>query len=145
MAAVVLAVLTRVSFGAATAPVSGYATLSAESRAMQDDEFANPGYLLVDDGGAAFELAGANGRSCASCHGQGGTRLSPANIASYPVFDPAAGKPITLQGRIHRCSERRLGNAAMRYDARKALAYAFCVRIGCPHFFVSRSHRFGAA
>ena len=109
-------------------PRSGYAWLSGQIQEMQDDEFANPGYLTVDEGRELFNTAGENGKSCASCHGSGGERLDTARIAAYPVFDEQSQKPLTLQGRIHACSRQYLGNAPMRYDGKRAVALETFVR-----------------
>ena len=38
-------------------PVSGYAFLGEETRAMQDDEFENPGMFVVEQGAALFNLS----------------------------------------------------------------------------------------
>ena len=112
----------------ATDAKSGYEWLSQPVREMQDDDFANPGYLAVDRGAELFATAGGNGKTCADCHGDGGEQLDTARIASYPVFDAQTRKPITLQGRIHACSQTRLGNAPMRYDGKDAIALETFVR-----------------
>ena len=112
----------------ASEPRSGYEWLSEEVREMQDDEFANPGYLTVDRGRERFNAAGNNGKSCASCHGSDGERLDTRRIAMFPVFDPQTQKPITLQGRIHACSQQHLDNAPMKYDSKKAIALETFVR-----------------
>lgn len=44
---------------------SGSTFLKPETRAMQEDEFANPGYLWVDQGRALFE---AGDKPCSTCH-----------------------------------------------------------------------------
>lgn len=112
----------------AAEPKSGYEWLSEEVREMQDDEFANPGYLTVDRGRELFNEAGSNGKSCASCHGSDGEGLDTRRIAMFPVFDPPTQKPITLQGRIHACSQQRLDNAPMKYDGKDAIALETFVR-----------------
>ena len=49
---------------------SGYDFMSRETRAMQDDDTANPGLLWVLEGGALWSRkTGAAGRACADCHG----------------------------------------------------------------------------
>lgn len=50
---------------------SGYAYLGAETRALQDDDFANPGMFWVEYGLAIYQSReGADESSCASCHGE---------------------------------------------------------------------------
>ena len=49
---------------------SGYQDASPETRAMQDDDASNPGFLWVKQGEALWsQPAGSAGRSCADCHG----------------------------------------------------------------------------
>ncbi len=112
----------------AGAPRSGYEWLSEEVQEMQDDDFANPGYLTVDRGRELFNAAGNNGKSCASCHGSDGERLDTRRIAMFPMFDRQTQKPITLQGRIHACSRQHLDDAPMKYDGNEAIALETFVR-----------------
>ena len=49
---------------------SGYQDASPETRAMQDDDASNPGFLWVQQGETLWnERTGSAGRSCADCHG----------------------------------------------------------------------------
>lgn len=90
----------------AVTPVSGYAFLDESTRAMQDDEFENPGMVAVDRGAALFhELREAEEYRCADCHGEDGAKLSVDAIARYPVFDRGLGGLVTLQERINHCWE----------------------------------------
>lgn len=107
---------------------SGYAYISAETRAMQDDDFANPGMPTVERGEKLFREIGQNGQSCVSCHGDNGERLSTAGIARYPVFDAALNKPVTLQERINICWEDRMDNIPYVYDCTELVALEAYVR-----------------
>ncbi len=109
-------------------PKSGYDFLKAETKEMQDDDFLNPGIQAVDEGRELFNKPGANGKSCASCHGEDGAKLDPKRIAMYPVFDKTLGKAVTLQQRIHMESEGKLGNKPMKYDGKDALKLEVFVR-----------------
>ncbi|HIP69678.1 MAG TPA: sulfur oxidation c-type cytochrome SoxA [Chromatiales bacterium] len=109
-------------------PKSGYEYLSKESKEMQDDDFLNPGMQAVDAGAEAFKKAGANGKSCGSCHGEDGSKLDPKRIAMYPVYDEKLKKPVTLQQRIHMESEEQLGNKPMKYDGKDVLNLEVFVR-----------------
>ena len=83
-------------------PVSGYAFMSEETRAMQDDEFENPGMLMVEQGAALFNEKRVDEEyACSSCHGERGEGLDKRRIASYPVVDVNLGGVVTLQGRIN--------------------------------------------
>ncbi|WJW75922.1 sulfur oxidation c-type cytochrome SoxA [Thiohalobacter sp. IOR34] len=107
---------------------SGYDYLKPETRAMQDDEFANPGMPTVDRGRRLFNAEGENGKSCASCHGEDGEGLDPARIASYPVYDPDSGRPRTLQEQINICWEDQLDNIPYVYDCTELVALEAFVR-----------------
>ncbi len=91
-------------------PKSGYDYLQAETQAMQDDEFANPGMATVDMGHALFNTPGNNGRRCSDCHGEDGEKLDPKKIARYPIYNPELGRPFTLQQQVNFCWEEHLDN-----------------------------------
>lgn len=85
-------------------PRSGYEFVKSETRAMQDDDFANPGLLTVDRGEELFNQKHENsGKSCASCHGEEGEKLNTKEIVRYPVYNSKLNKIVTLQKRISNC------------------------------------------
>src|SRR6266481_3663961 len=92
------------SFAAEIAPDdrrSAYVDMSRETKAMQDDDTANPGMLAVLDGEALWNRrAGAANRSCADCHNDA-TLSMKGVVARYPAFDARSGKPIDLEERIN--------------------------------------------
>ena len=92
---------------------SGYQDASPETRAMQDDDASNPGFLWVQQGEALWaERAGNAGRSCADCH------ASMRGVAArYPVFDARLGRPITLAQRIQQCRVERQGAGPLAPDS----------------------------
>jgi len=95
---------------AQTAPTerrSGYDFASPETRAMQDDDTANPGMLWVLQGETLWATkAGTADRSCADCHGDARTSMKGV-AARYPAFDIALGHPIDLEQRINQCRADR--------------------------------------
>jgi len=101
---------------------SGYAQMAPQTRAMQDDDSANPGMLWVLDGEALWSRPeGAEGKSCASCHGD--ARVSMKGIAArYPAIDAAAHRPIDLEGRINQCRSERQHTAALAFESKELLA-----------------------
>ena len=101
---------------------SGYEFISQEAREMQDDDFQNPGYELIELGKKLFARPCDDDKSCASCHGADGEQLSPASIAQYPKFIAELGKPLTLRDQIQRCWENQLDNLPLLYDDRELLA-----------------------
>lgn len=75
--------------------------IGADTRAMQDDDTANPGMLAVLDGQALWtQKSGATGKSCADCHGETAARMKGV-AAHCPAFVPALGRPVDLQQRIN--------------------------------------------
>lgn len=75
--------------------------MSADTRAMQDDDSANPGMLAVLDGeGLWTTKAGATGKSCADCHGEAKTSMKGV-AARYPAFMPAQNSAVDLEQRIN--------------------------------------------
>jgi sulfur-oxidizing protein SoxA len=107
---------------------SGYTQLQQETKAMQDDDFLNPGMLGVTRGAVMFALPGRSGKSCASCHGVGGKDLNVKHIARYPVLDDKTRRPITLQQRIINEWTERLGNPPLEYEGDIALTLEAFVR-----------------
>ncbi len=104
--AVVVALVAMASGAADIAPAdqrSGYAFMGRETRAMQDDDTANPGMLFVLDGEALWvRKVGDAAKSCADCHGDATASMSGV-AARYPAFDAARGRPIDLEERINIC------------------------------------------
>ena len=101
---------------------SGYDFMSRETRAMQDDDTANPGMLWVLDGEAIWKRkAGAAVRACQDCHGDAGTSMKGV-AARYPAFDAARGRPVNLEQRINSCRTERQKSAPLAYESRDMLA-----------------------
>jgi sulfur-oxidizing protein SoxA len=103
---------------------SGYDFMSRETRAMQDDDTANPAMLWVLEGGALWaRKAGPAARACADCHGD--ARVTMKGVAArHPVLDAARGRPINLEQRINACRVDRQGAPALTYENRELLALA---------------------
>jgi sulfur-oxidizing protein SoxA len=123
--AAVLAALTAVP-ARAEIPLSerrsSYADLGRETKAMQDDDTANPGMLAVLDGEALWKTkTGAAGRSCADCHGDARTSMKGV-AARYPAFDAARGRPVNLDQRINVCRVERQQAQQLPYEGKDLLA-----------------------
>ena len=79
---------------------SGYDDAGPATRAMQDDDTANPGFLWIQQGEAIWrEQAGPHAASCADCHGDATSMRGVA--ARFPAYVPALGRPLTLEQRIN--------------------------------------------
>lgn len=101
---------------------SGYLSMGPETRAMQDDDTANPGMLWVLEGETLWDrAAGSAGKSCAACHGD--ARESMKGVAArYPVFDAINARPIDLEGQINYCRVERQKAPALARESRALLA-----------------------
>ena len=96
---------------------SGYDFIKPESRAMQDDDFENPGMLAVEKGQVLFNShQNGAGKACAECHGKDGANLNKKNIARYPVYSEDAAEIVTLQKRISRCRDNTSGSKTLATD-----------------------------
>jgi sulfur-oxidizing protein SoxA len=101
---------------------SGIEFASADIRALQQDDFANPGMLWIVRGEKLWrEAAGKESNSCASCHHD--AQASMRGIATrYPLLDPGTARLINLEGRIMQCRERRQQAEPLRYESEELLA-----------------------
>jgi sulfur-oxidizing protein SoxA len=101
---------------------SGYDLMGRETRAMQDDDTANPGMLWVLEGESLWnKKTGDAARACAECHGD--ARASMKGVAArHPAFDPARGRPVTLEQRVNACRVERQKAPALAYESRELLA-----------------------
>ncbi len=107
---------------------SGYTYASAETRAMQDDDFENPGYLWVEHGEEIWDEAdGAAGKACSGCHGDAAESMRGVG-ASYPVYAPELGRLINLEQRINQCRVERMQADAWPWESEPLLAMTAFVR-----------------
>jgi sulfur-oxidizing protein SoxA len=101
---------------------SGYSFMTPETRAIQDDESANPGLLWVLDGEALWKRkVGAADKACADCHGDASTSMNGI-AARYPAFDKALGRPVDLEQRINLCRTDHQQASPLPYESRDLLA-----------------------
>lgn len=115
------------AFGAVAAdtpprPRSGIEYAGSDVRALQADDFGNPGMLWVTRGEKLWNSpAGRSEKSCAACH-----RDAPSGMkgvaARYPRIDSGDGTLLNLEGRINRCRESRQGAEALRYESEELLS-----------------------
>ena len=101
---------------------SGYEQMSPGSRAMQDDDIANPATLSVLDGEALWKRkAGRAEKACADCHGDAAASMRGVS-ARYPAFSPAKGRPIDIEQRINLCRTERQQAEPLAHESRDLLA-----------------------
>jgi L-cysteine S-thiosulfotransferase len=83
---------------------SGIEFAGPDIRALQADDFDNPGMLWVTRGEKLWtEPAGRANRSCSGCHS---TESMKGVSARYPKVDGASGALLNIEGRINVCRER---------------------------------------
>lgn len=100
--------------------MSGWLFRGTETRAMQADDFDNPGMIFVEQAQDMWETAdGTEGKSCSSCHDD---MDSMAGVkATYPKWNEAAGEVRTLQMQMNDCRTNRMGAEAWKYDKGPAI------------------------
>jgi sulfur-oxidizing protein SoxA len=102
--------------------VSGYLFLGVATRALQDDDFLNPGMFAVDKGAEIWRRAeGTAGLSCFSCHGDAAESMRGV-AARLPRFDAERAGVINLEILINREREWHLGAAPLPYESEELLA-----------------------
>jgi L-cysteine S-thiosulfotransferase len=123
--AAVLAALTSEILASEIPPAerrSGYSFMAPETKAMQDDDTANPGMLWVLDGEALWnKKSGTADKACADCHGDAHTSMKDA-AAHYPAFDKTLGRPVSLEQRINLCRAQHQDAPALAYESHDLLA-----------------------
>ena len=122
---IALAILCTVG-AAADIPLSArrstYEDMSAQTRAMQDDDSANPATLYVLDGEALWRAkAGEAGRACADCHGD--AKVSMQGVAArHPEFDAKRQASTSLEGRINLCRAEQQKATTLPHESKELLA-----------------------
>jgi L-cysteine S-thiosulfotransferase len=101
---------------------SGYSFMGADTRAMQDDDTANPGMLWALDGETLWKRkTGAADKACADCHND-----APASMkgvaARYPAYDKTLGRPVDIEQRINLCRANHQQASPLAYESRDLLA-----------------------
>ena len=108
---------------------SGYDFMKPDTKAMQDEDTANPGMLWVLDGEGLWKRKlGAANKACADCHDD--ARTSMKGVATrYPAFDKATGRPVDLEQRINSCRTNHQQATPLPFESRELLALtAFVAR-----------------
>src|SRR5471030_1828697 len=104
-AAMLLAAVDIATLAAAEIPQaerrSGYSFMTPDTKAIQNDDTANPGMLWVLDGEKLWKgKDGAAAKACADCHDD----TSMKGVAArYPAFDKELARPVNLEQRVNLC------------------------------------------
>lgn len=101
-------------------PRSGSEFQSAETRALEADDFANPGMLWVTQGESLWKSKrGSENKHCADCH-----RIADMKdvAARLPAYSPAARKVLNLDASINQCVTERQKSSALPAESKELLA-----------------------
>lgn len=94
--------------------ISGWHFRGTETRAMQADDFDNPGMIFVEQAEEVWNTAdGSEGKSCSSCH-EGSENMAGVR-AVYPKWNEEAGEVRTLEMQINDCRENQMGAEKWKY------------------------------
>lgn len=107
---------------------SGYTYARAETRAIQDDDFENPGYIWVEKGAELWETRdGSIGNSCADCHGDAAESME--GVATYyPVYAAEQNRMMNVENRINQCRIDQMGAEPWKYESEPLLAMTAFVK-----------------
>lgn len=110
--------------GSPQPPRSGRDFQSRETRAVEEDEFAHPGQLWVEQGSRlAREPMGQGGRRCIDCHGETGGLLTLRGAAArHPLWNPALRKVLNLEQQINQCVTTRQQSTPLAWESRELLS-----------------------
>lgn len=101
---------------------SGFAIMSAETQAMQQNDLSNPAMLWVKEGEGLWSASPGDGKqSCAGCHGAAPESMK-GKAAHYPRTDAASGHTVDLAGQIKQCRSQRQGLGDWPRESRPLLA-----------------------
>ncbi|RTM14320.1 MAG: sulfur oxidation c-type cytochrome SoxA, partial [Bradyrhizobiaceae bacterium] len=99
--------------------ISGYEFRSKETRALQDDDLENPGFLAVERAADAWKkVEGSEGKSCMSCHGEAVTSMKGVG-AAMPKWDDKLKKPVNLEQRINICRSEHMKAEPWKFKSRE--------------------------
>ncbi len=101
---------------------SGYLYMGESTRALQDDDFQNPGFFAVERGRQIWDtVEGTEGLSCASCHEDAAATMRGV-ATRYPVYDSDRGGLVDLDLQINDMRTRLMGAAPYPYESEDLLA-----------------------
>lgn len=101
---------------------SGFAIMSAETQAMQQNDLSNPAMLWVKEGESLWSTQPGTGKpSCAGCHGAAPESMK-GKAAHYPRADEVSGRTVDLAGQIQQCRSQRQGLSDWPRESRPLLA-----------------------
>ena len=108
---------------------NGSAFTSAANRALQEDDFANPGMLWVERGERLWKAPPNDAaKSCQGCHGDASSSMKGV-ATRYPRVDPGAARLVDVAGRVNICRERHQRSEPFAPESESLLALAAYVTV----------------
>ena len=110
--------------------ISGYWYRDPATRAMQDDDFENPGMIMVDEGADLWATVdGTEGKSCQTCHGDAAEAMKGV-VSTYPKFTGTGDKRMlrNVEDQINFCRTENMGASPWKYDSAEGLAMTIFVK-----------------
>jgi L-cysteine S-thiosulfotransferase len=108
--------------------VSGYWFRTKETRAIQDDDFNNPGFFAVEQGEQLWSKPdGATAKSCASCHHDAAASMKGVG-AAMPQWSETLHKPVNLEQQINICRADRMQAGPWKFGSAELTAMTAFVR-----------------
>jgi L-cysteine S-thiosulfotransferase len=96
---------------------SGYHYATPPTRSFQDDDFDNPGMIIVEAAKANWsKVEGKAGKSCQSCHNAASASMKGV-MSRYPVYYAPWKKPINVEQRINLCREKFMKAKPYKYES----------------------------
>ncbi|MGY9006910.1 MAG: sulfur oxidation c-type cytochrome SoxA [Alphaproteobacteria bacterium] len=106
---------------------SGYLYSKASTRAMQDDDFANPGFLWMEQGEQLWtKVDGKAGKACATCHGD--VKKMKGVGATFPKYNKEAKTVINLEQRINKCRKDNMQAKPWKWESGQLLSMTALVK-----------------
>lgn len=100
---------------------SGWRYRNKETQALEEDDFENPGFPMVDLGRELWsKVDGTAGKSCKSCHQDAKATMKGVR-AHMPKWNKAKGRPLTLEQNINICREERMGAKPWKWESNQML------------------------
>ena len=101
--------------------ISGWRFRSAETQALQMDDFENPAFVAIEYAEELWETpAGKSNRSCADCHGDADNFAGLRT--KLPRWDDEMGKPATMEMLINASIETHQGAEPWEWESAEMLA-----------------------
>lgn len=98
--------------------ISGHAYRDPDTRAMQSDDFSNPGMVFVDSGLAAWDaVEGTEGKSCANCHN--GIESMKGVRAAMPKMNEKGDDLWSLENFVNNCRTTRMGADEWKWNSQE--------------------------